>query len=89
MAKPVKGHHFQSYKQITRLFPYYVPTISLVVPYSFPIFPLLFPIVSIVYYYFPLSSLFLPIISPYIISLFYPIIFPYASQVSKTINLDT
>ena len=32
---------------------------------------------------------FCPIASLYIISLFYPIIVPYASQVSKTINLDT
>ena len=28
-------------------------------------------------------------ISLYVISLFYPMIVPYASQVSKTINLDT
>ena len=76
MAKPVKGHHFQSYKQITRLFPYYVPTISLVVPYSFPIFPLLFPIVSIVYYYFPLSSLFLPYYFPIYNFLILPYYFP-------------
>ena len=95
MAKPVKGHHFQRYKHITRLFPYDFPIISLVVPHYFPIFPLLFPIVSIIFkYYFPLSSLFLPYYFPmyiyiYIISLFYPIIVPYASQVSKTINLDT
>ena len=32
-AKPVKGHHFQRYRHITRLFPYYFPIISLVVPY--------------------------------------------------------
>ena len=76
MAKPVKGHHFQSYKQITRLFPYYVPTISLVVPYSFPMFPLLFPIVSIVYYYFPLSSLFLPYYFPIYNFLILPYYFP-------------
>ena len=53
MAKPVKGHHFQRYKHITRLFPYSFPIISLVVPYYFPIFPLLFPIVSIIYLLFP------------------------------------
>ena len=53
MAKPVKGHHFQHYKHITRLFPYDFPIISLVVPYYFPIFPLLFPIVSIIYLLFP------------------------------------
>ena len=41
MAKPVKGHHFQHYKHITRLFPYYFP----IFPYYFPIFPLLFPII--------------------------------------------
>ena len=52
-AKPVKGHHFQRYKHITRLFPYDFPIISLVVPYYFPIFPLLFPIVSIIYLLFP------------------------------------
>ena len=51
--KPVKGHHFQRYKHITRLFPYDFPIISLVVPYYFPIFPLLFPIVSIIYLLFP------------------------------------
>ena len=39
MAKPVKGHHFQRYKHITRLFPYDFPIISLVVPYYFPIVP--------------------------------------------------
>ena len=86
MAKPVKGHHFQHYKHITRLFPYYFPIISLVVPYYFPIFPLLFPIVSIISLLVPY---FCPIISLYIIALVYPIIVPYASQVSKTINLDT
>ena len=53
MAKPVKGHHFQRYKHITRLFPYDFPIISLVVPYYFPSFPLLFPIVSIIYLLFP------------------------------------
>ena len=53
MAKPVKGHHFQRYKHITRLFPYDFPIISLVVPYYFPMFPLLFPIVSIIYLLFP------------------------------------
>ena len=53
MAKPVKGHHFQRYKHITRLFPYDFRIISLVVPYYLPIFPLLFPIVSIIYLLFP------------------------------------
>ena len=53
MAKPVKDHHFQRYKHITRLFPYDFPIISLVVPDYFPIFPLLFPIVSIIYLLFP------------------------------------
>ena len=51
--KPVKGHHFQHYKHNTRLFPYDFPIISLVVPYYFPTFPLLFPIVSIIYLLFP------------------------------------
>ena len=92
MAKPVKGHHFQHYKHITRLFPYYFPIISLVVPYYF----LLFPIISIIcFYYLPIISLLVPYFCPiislyiYIISLFYPMIVPYASQVSKMINLDT
>ena len=92
MAKPVKGHHFQHYKHITRLFPYDVPIISLVVPYYFPMFPYCSLLFLLFTYYFPLSSLFLPYYFPtlvYIISLFYPIIVPYASQVSKTINLDT
>ena len=100
MARPVKGHHFQRYKHITRLFPYDFLIISLVVPYYipyFPNFPLLFLIVSIIYLLFPsylpiislLVPYFCPIISLYIISFFYPIIVPYASQVSKTINLDT
>ena len=98
MAQPVKGHHFQRYKHITRLFPYYFPIISLVVPYDFPMISLFFPYCSLLFllftYYFPLSSLFLPYYFPmyiyiYKISLFYPIIVPYASQVSKTINLDT
>ena len=53
MAKPVKGHHFQHSKHITRLFPYDFPISSLVVPYYFPMFPLLFPIVSIIYLLFP------------------------------------
>ena len=86
MAKPVKGHHFQRYKHITKLFPYYFPSCSLLFPYFSPIVPYCF-------YYLPIISLlvpyFCPIISLYIISLFYPIIVPYASQVSKTINLDT
>jgi hypothetical protein len=75
MAKPVKGHHFQHYKHITRLFPYYFPIISLVVslvfpyfspivPYYVPIFPLLFllfPCFSpIVPYYFPVFPLLFP-----------------------------
>ena len=51
MAKPVKGHHFQRYKHITRLFPYDFPIISLVVPYYFPIFTLLFPIISLFFPY--------------------------------------
>ena len=74
MAKPVKGHHFQHYKHITRLFPYYFPIISLVVPYYFPMFPLLFPIVLLFTYYFPLSSLFLPYYFPIYI---YFLILPY------------
>ena len=86
-GKPVKGQHFQYYKYITRLFPYYFPIISLVVPYYFPIFPLLFPIVSIIYLY--IIFLLVPYFCPIISLLFYPIIVPYASQVSKTINLDT
>ena len=53
IAKPMKGHHFQHYKHITRLFPYDFPIISLVVPYYFPTFPLLFPIVSTIYLLFP------------------------------------
>ena len=96
MAKPVKGHHFQRYKHITRLFPYDFPIISLVVPCCsllYSIFPYFSPIVPYCFYYLPIISLlvpyFCPIISLYIISLFYPIIVPYASQVSKTINLDT
>ena len=52
-GKPVKDHHFQRYKHINRLFPYDFPIISLVVPDYFPIFPLLFPIVSIIYLLFP------------------------------------
>ena len=86
MAKPVKGHHFQRYKHITRLFSYDFPSCSLLFPYFSPIVPYCF-------YYLPIISLlvpyFCPIISLYIISLFYPIIVPYASQASKTINLDT
>ena len=53
--------------------------ISLLFPYCF----YHLPIISLLVPYFG------PIISLYIISLFYPIIVPYASQVSKTINLDT
>ena len=81
----------QSYNQI--IFLLFSLLFSVVVPYYLPIFPLLFPIVSYCFYYLPIISLlvpyFCPIISLYIISLFYPIIVPYASQVSKTINLDT
>ena len=65
MAKPVKGHHFQRYKHITRLFPYYFPIISLVVPYYFPMFPLLFPIVSIIYLLFASFPIF-ALLFPYI-----------------------
>ena len=61
MAKPVKGHHFQHYKHITRLFPYDFPIISLVVPYYFPYCFLLFLLFT---YYFPFSSLFLPYYFP-------------------------
>ena len=86
MAKPVKGHHFQRYKHIIRLFPYDFPSCSLLFPYFSPVVPYCF-------YYLPIISLlvpyFYPIISLYINSLFYPIIVPYTSQVSKTINLDT
>ena len=96
MAKPVKGHHFQRYKHITRLFLYYFPIISLVVPCCsllYSIFPYFSPMVPYCFYYLPIISLlvpyFCPIISLYIISLCYPVIVPYASQVSKTINLDT
>ena len=71
MAKPVKGHHFQHYKHITRLFPYDFPIISLVVPHYFPIFPLLFLLFT---YYFPLSSLCLPYYFPMCI---YLLILPY------------
>ena len=53
MAKPVKDHHFQRYRHITRLFPYDFPIISRVVPYYFPIFTLLFPIISL---FFPYCS---------------------------------
>ena len=74
MAKPVKDHHFQRYKHITRLFPYDFPIISLVVPDYFPIFPLLFPIVSIIYLFI---SLLVPYFCP-IISLYYNfLILPY------------
>ena len=66
MAKPVKGHHFQHYKHITRLFPYDFPIISLVVPYYFPIFS---PIVPYCFYYLPIISLLVPYFCP-IISLY-------------------
>ena len=79
----------QAYNQIiSLLFSYYFPSCSLLFPYFSPIVPYCF-------YYLPIISLLVPyfcpiiIISLYIISLFYPIIVPYASQVSKTINLDT
>ena len=77
----------QAYNQIISLwFSYYFPSRSLLFPYFSPIVPYCF-------YYLPIISLlvpyFCPIISLYINSLFYPIIVPYASQVSKTINLDT
>ena len=77
----------QAYNQIISLwFSYYFPSCSLLFPYFSPIVPYCF-------YYLPIISLlvpyFCPIISLSIISLFYPIIVPYASQVSKTINLDT
>ena len=80
----------QAYNQIiSLLFSYHFPSCSLL----YSIFPYFFPIVPYCFYYFPIISLlvpyFGPIISLYIISLFYPIIVPYASQVSKTINLDT
>ena len=77
----------QAYNQIiSLLFSYYFPSCSLLFPYFSPIVPYCF-------YYLPIISLlvpyFCPIISLYITSLFYPIIVPYASQVCKTINLDT
>ena len=77
----------QAYNQIISLwFSYYFPSRSLLFPYFSPIVPYCF-------YYLPIISLlvpyFCPISSLYINSLFYPIIVPYASQVSKTINLDT
>ena len=49
---PVKGHHFQHYKHITRLFPYY------------SIFPYFCPIVPYCFYYLPIISLFLPYYFP-------------------------
>ena len=55
-GKTCEGSPLSAYKHITRLFPYYFPIISLVVPYYipyFPSFPLLFPIVSIIYLLFP------------------------------------
>ena len=81
----------QAYNQIISLwFSYYFPSCSLLFPYVSPIVPYCF-------YYLPIISLLVPYFCPiislciyiYIISLFYPIIVPYASQVSKTINLDT
>ena len=80
----------QAYNQIiSLLFSYYFPSCSLL----YSIFPYFSPMVPYCFYYLPIISLlvpyFCPIISLYIISLFYPIIVPYASQVSKTINLDT
>ena len=80
MAKPVKGHHFQRYKHITRLFPYDVPIISLVVPYYFPSFPLLFPIVSIISllvpYFCPIISLCIYIYNLLILPYYCPICLP-------------
>ena len=79
----------QAYNQIISLwFSYYFPSCSLLFPYFSPIVPYCF-------YYLPIISLLVPYFCPiislyiYISSLFYPIIVPYASQVSKTINLDT
>ena len=79
----------QAYNQIISLvFSYYFPSCSLWFPYFSPIVPYCF-------YYLPIISLLVPYFCPiislyiYIISLFYPIIVQYASQVSKTINLDT
>ena len=85
MAKPekYKGHHFQHYKHITRLFPYYFPIISLVVhPIDFPIFPLLFPIFSPYYfvedtYYFPLMVFTLFYGMPYYFPIYNFLILPY------------
>ena len=65
MAKPVKGHHFQRYKHITRLYiSLLFSYISLVVPYYFPIFPYCSLLFLLFTYYFPLSSLFLPYYFP-------------------------
>ena len=81
----------QAYNQIiSLLFSYYFPCCS-------PLFPYFSPIVPYCFYYLPIISLLVPYFCPiislciyiYIIALFYPIIVPYASQVSKTINLDT
>ena len=71
MAKPVKGHHFQRYTHITRLFPYYLtiifiyfPTMSLVVPYYFLMCSLFVSFFSIIYLlfpsYFPIFALLFP-----------------------------
>ena len=72
MAKPVKGHHFQRYKHITRLFPYYFPIIYF--PSCSLLFPYVSPIVPYCFYYLPIISLlvpyFCPIISLDIISYF-------------------
>ena len=80
----------QAYNQIISLLcPFCFPIISLVVPYYFLIFSLCVSFfVLLLTYYFPLTSLCLPYYFP-IISLFYTIIVPYASQLSKTIILDT
>ena len=57
------------------------------------LFPNFSPIVPYCFCYLPIISLLVPYfcltISLYIISLYYPIVVPYASQVSRTINLDT
>ena len=73
MAKPVKGHHFQRYKHITRLFPYDFPIISLVVPYCFyylPIISLLVP------YFCPIISLCIYIYNLLILPYYCPICLP-------------
>ena len=77
----------RAYNQIISLLcSYYFPSCSLLFPNFSPIVPYCFcylPIISLLVPYFCLT------ISLYIISLYYPIVVPYASQVSRTINLDT